>query len=237
MKSAMTKMRNDFKVYKHTSPSGKVYIGITCQEVQKRWKNGKGYDTCLAFARAIKKYGWRNIEHEIVRTDLTKDEACKIERELISQYKSNNPQYGYNITSGGEHYEQGAEALERLSKSLKKYYKEHPEAGARISQSQKGSKHTESQKRKTSESLKKYIAEHPEALESRGKGKRGTHLSEEAKRNLKLINQKKVVCLENGLIFDSLTEASIFLNVGKSALCLHLKKKTKSCGGYHFEYA
>lgn len=35
-------MRN-WIVYKHTSPSGKVYIGITNQPANKRWKNGMGY--------------------------------------------------------------------------------------------------------------------------------------------------------------------------------------------------
>ena len=32
-----------YTVYKHTSPSGKVYIGITCRKPKYRWNNGKGY--------------------------------------------------------------------------------------------------------------------------------------------------------------------------------------------------
>lgn len=28
---------NNFCVYKHTSPSGKCYIGITNQDLEKRW--------------------------------------------------------------------------------------------------------------------------------------------------------------------------------------------------------
>lgn len=28
---------NNYYVYKHTSPSGKCYIGITCQNPEKRW--------------------------------------------------------------------------------------------------------------------------------------------------------------------------------------------------------
>ena len=31
---------NNYYVYKHTFPNNKVYIGITQQEPQKRWKNG-----------------------------------------------------------------------------------------------------------------------------------------------------------------------------------------------------
>ena len=47
-----------YTVYKHVSPKGKVYIGITHKyPAEKRWgKNGYGYKTQRAFARAIKKY-------------------------------------------------------------------------------------------------------------------------------------------------------------------------------------
>lgn len=30
-------------VYKHTTPCGKVYIGITSKTPSQRWQNGKGY--------------------------------------------------------------------------------------------------------------------------------------------------------------------------------------------------
>lgn len=32
-----------WSVYKHTSPSGKVYIGITSRDPTKRWANRWGY--------------------------------------------------------------------------------------------------------------------------------------------------------------------------------------------------
>lgn len=32
-----------YKLYRHTSPSGKVYIGITKTSVYARWMNGRGY--------------------------------------------------------------------------------------------------------------------------------------------------------------------------------------------------
>lgn len=35
-------MVNKWTVYRHTSPSGKVYIGITSQNVERRWNSGKG---------------------------------------------------------------------------------------------------------------------------------------------------------------------------------------------------
>ena len=76
-------MENRFKVYKHTAPSGKIYIGITGQEVNKRWQNGFGYVGNDYFMKAIKKYGWDSIKHEILFDRLTKEEAESKEIELI----------------------------------------------------------------------------------------------------------------------------------------------------------
>lgn len=99
---------NKWCVYKHTSPSGKVYIGITSQGIKKRWgNNGRCYRTQNVFYNAIKKYGWNNFKHEILFSNLSKEEACKKEIQLIKKYKSNcskyyNPTFGYNQTDGGE---------------------------------------------------------------------------------------------------------------------------------------
>lgn len=44
-------------IYEHISPSGKVYIDITSQNVERRWKNGMGYASSPYFFGAIVKYG------------------------------------------------------------------------------------------------------------------------------------------------------------------------------------
>ena len=93
-----------YKVYKHTNNiNGKVYIGITSYRYAKtRWDNGKGYSQQSLFWNAIKKYGWENFNHEVLFTDLTKEEACQKEIELIFFYKSNQREFGYNLAIGGE---------------------------------------------------------------------------------------------------------------------------------------
>ncbi len=54
-------MERKFCVYKHTSPSGKVYIGITCKVPEIRWgTNGYYYRKQTVFYNAIKQYGWEN---------------------------------------------------------------------------------------------------------------------------------------------------------------------------------
>ena len=90
-----------YKVYMHTSPNDKVYIGITMQDVNKRWQNGKAYNHNNYFNSSIKKYGWNNFKHEILLCNLTKEEANILERIVIKYYKSNNIKYGYNIQEGG----------------------------------------------------------------------------------------------------------------------------------------
>lgn len=95
-------MYNNYTVYMHIAPSGKKYIGITRQNPLTRWgHNGVHYKTQI-FYKAIEKYGWDNIKHEILFTNLSKDDACKKEQELIEKYKTKDSRYGYNLNDGGK---------------------------------------------------------------------------------------------------------------------------------------
>lgn len=94
--------RGEYCVYKHTTPTGKVYIGITSKPAEKRWLNGRGYARNEHFWNAIQKYGWGNIKHEILLSGLTETEACEKEQEFIATYGSHDPRKGYNLTTGGE---------------------------------------------------------------------------------------------------------------------------------------
>jgi len=87
-----------FSVYKHTFPNNKVYIGITSQNPQDRWKQYNNDQPKLY--NAIKKYGWDNVQHEVLFTNLTQEEAAQQEIKLIEQYDA--IKNGYNNTKGGE---------------------------------------------------------------------------------------------------------------------------------------
>ncbi len=93
-------MDNNYLVYVHTTPSNKRYVGMTSNDAQVRWKYGYGYENQI-FCEAIKKYGWDKTQHEIVAQNLSKDEAEKMEQKLISEYRTNDCRYGYNLTLGG----------------------------------------------------------------------------------------------------------------------------------------
>lgn len=126
-------MERNYTVYKHTSPSGKVYIGITGQKrVEDRWRNGKGYIK-QKFYRAIKKYGWDNIQHEVLFEGLTKKEAENMEIKLIAEYRSAEREFGYNDSNGGN-------CATTLSEEARK----------KISKTHKGKKLSEATKKKIS---------------------------------------------------------------------------------------
>lgn len=109
----------NYTVYQHKMPNGKRYIGITSLEPNKRWLNGRGYKQNTYLYNAIKKYGWENIEHSIIKTNLTKEEAEQMEKDLISYFHSNEHELGYNWASGGSAYKHSIESREKMSEAHK----------------------------------------------------------------------------------------------------------------------
>ena len=125
-----------FYVYVHTcNANGKRYVGCTTYKPEYRWgRNGEGYKGQL-FGKAVRKYGWSSITHEVFEVD-SEEEMYRKEIELISFYHSNDPEYGYNCSTGGEkgalgckHSEESrkkmSEALKGKSKLFSEEHKRH----------------------------------------------------------------------------------------------------------------
>lgn len=109
-----------YTVYKHTAPNNKVYIGITSQRLNDRWRRGKGYKHCRHFNSAIQKYGWENIKHEVIKDNLTEQEALVMEIEQIKKYKSDTPEFGYNISHGGNYRGKCSEETKKIISAIHK---------------------------------------------------------------------------------------------------------------------
>lgn len=203
-------MEDTYCVYKHTAPNGKVYIGQTKQRPSQRYQRGKGYIKCPYFFNAIEKYGWENFKHEILCDGLTAEEASEIEKEQIQKHKSNDANYGYNLTDGGssefslsdigrKHRSEASKRLwqnenfrqEKIKSMLGKNnpmygIKMSEESRRKMSDSAKGRKHgpmSDVTRKKLSEVRKK-----------QGNFRLGAKLSEETKRKISNGNKgKKVV--------------------------------------------
>ena len=89
----------------HIFPNNKKYIGIAHQDkIQKRWGSGGcGYfnNRQPAIERAIKKYGWDNVQHVILEKNLSREKSKIKETHYISQYNTYGSD-GYNLTPGGD---------------------------------------------------------------------------------------------------------------------------------------
>ena len=89
-----------YVVYRHIFPNGKSYIGITCAKpYHRRWRAGSSYYKQPKVYNAIQKYGWDNIQHEILYSNLSQADANSIEQEMIAKY--NSVENGYNVSIGG----------------------------------------------------------------------------------------------------------------------------------------
>lgn len=183
-------MKN-YTVYMHRFANGKVYIGITCQRPEGRWRNGEGYKGQVVYS-AIRKYGWENVEHIILFSHLTKGQAEEKEIELIATFRSSEKRYGYNVDNGGNC--EGTHSQETRAKIAESNRRRvlSPETGRKISAALKGRKMPESMKKKISESLKGRVFS-AETRKKMGDASRGRTLSEEAKKKISVARTGKSI--------------------------------------------
>lgn len=113
-----------YTVYAHINNiNGKIYIGITSFDMEKRWANGYGYHRNETFHNDIQKYGWDGFFHEIVASNLTEDEALNFEKILIEKTMSYIPKNGYNKSlGGGRCIEHSQTTKSKISKIKKEKY-------------------------------------------------------------------------------------------------------------------
>ena len=150
-----------FSVYKHVNKcNGKIYVGITCREKpSRRWgEGGIRYKSNKHFWNAIEKYGWDNFEHIIIATGLSCEAAQQMEMALIAECKSDQYEYGYNQTKGGESGYKGKNSgtLE-YAREQQRRYREDPDYRQRhIEHMRKLRQDPEYKRKRREKRLKKY---------------------------------------------------------------------------------
>lgn len=203
-------------VYRHVFPNGKSYIGITSQyPFWRRWRGGHGYTGQPKMWHAIQKYGWENVQHEVLSERLTLFEANLIEQEMIAKY--NSVESGYNISSGG-----GGTFGIPCSDETK----------AKIGQANRGKPSSDPMR------LARYSKEH--GAWNKGKCLTGEHYRKVAEER-KLRCNKRIACYhpvthELIKVYDSCVQAAVAVGVSKNVIsrCAHGGRKTSA--GYEWRY-
>lgn len=135
-------------IYKHTSPSGKSYIGLTKNYNRRSRLHRHPSSGCRLFKAAIDKYGWDAFTHEILFSNISLDDANRLETELIIEHNTLAP-HGYNLTNGGTARVISDETRQKMSES-RRGYTPSAEARQKMSESRRGKSrrpHTEESKR------------------------------------------------------------------------------------------
>lgn len=149
---------NTFAVYCHYFPNGKVYVGLSCHcdniEEKRFGHDGCKYKKQPLVYRAIQKYGWNNIQHEVIAKYISRESAVNIEKDLIALYRSNERQYGYNISSGGEEGSYHSEESRKKMSEQRRGKKKSEEHKCKIGEAHRGMKMSEEFCKKMSEIAK-----------------------------------------------------------------------------------
>lgn len=254
---------DNYTVYMHRFPNGKVYIGITSKKPELRWLSGKGYQTQNVY-KAILKYGWENIEHIILLSGLSKEEAERKEVELISMYDSTNPEKGYNIENGGDSTGKHSEATREKISRNKKGWNPSEETRRKMSEAKKG--------KPISEALRKALTGRPgkplsekqkaallaanigrvvseETRKRQSESHKGKKLPEEQRKKISesgKISQRKCKAVRviqfdldgNQIrIWDCMTDITEELGISQPHICSCCKGKRKTTGGFKWRYA
>lgn len=213
-----------YTVYQHIFPNGKRYIGVTRTSVNRRWGyKGYNYKTQIV-GRAIEKYGWDNIDHEIFAICETKEQAEHVERWLVKYYDTTNPEHGYNILPGGDVAVNDAT----------------PEMRYKLGNGNRGRQRTEEEKRKISEGCKRTF-NRPES-----NGCLGKRASEETKAKMRLAHKDDAMPVncytkdgEFVALYRTINEAAQAVQGNTCAIsrcCKHLPRY-KTAKGFVWEYA
>lgn len=105
--------------------NGKQYVGKTLGSIAHRWGQHKAASRrqCITsrLYNAMRKHGIESFIIEPLCSEFTtNEELCRWERELITGFKTNDPQFGYNIEDGGPGGARSDEVRAKLSLTTKR---------------------------------------------------------------------------------------------------------------------
>jgi len=228
-------MRSDFLVYVHTRlDNGEpFYVGKgTIKRIRTSTNRNKHWKGIVA-----KCNGFNSI---IIKSDLTEGDAFQLEKDTITEYRLKKINL-CNYTDGGDGVS-GYRHTNECKLKMSKLAKGRPAHN-------KGSKASDSSKEKMriAKLGKKLSKEHIEKVAA---SKRGKSLSHECRMKISnALTGKKhteetrikmstpVVCLTNGTLYNSMTQAARELGVWSSSITKVCQGILSQTGGFKFSYS
>lgn len=107
--------------------NGKIYIGATTQTIHSRWvqhvySSLNGYKKGL-FNKAIMEFGENNFKVNKIKTCFSEEHLNTSEIYFVEFYNSNNPDFGYNRSTGGKYPFKGVKKTDEERKKQSEYMK------------------------------------------------------------------------------------------------------------------
>lgn len=217
-------------IYKFTNKiNNKRYIGKSIDIEKRRKTHERNSVNCDGyFYNAIRKYGLDNFDFSIIE-ECSKEELNEKEKYWIKYYNSNNSEYGYNITSGGdglndvEAWNKGIswneETKKKLSESQKKRF-ENPEEHEKLSKSHKGQTSSRKGKHLSDETKEKLRQanlgkkQSQETINKRVEKLKGHNTSEETKKKISEAQKGKIIPEEQRIKISNTLKGHIPWNKG-----------------------
>lgn len=211
-------------IYKHTSPSGKSYIGMTSKTPEQRWQNGAGYASDTQIGQAILKYGWDNFSHTIIEKDILSLEDAKDREKYWIQYYDSFRQ-GYNMTEGGDSIDPNSIRKKKvLCYETKEIFESSVEAANYFGVSYTNIGRSCRTGIKTCNKHFVYLEDYYEGWKPKEDGRTVSS------------KRQKVKCKETGQEFSSLREAAKQMNITPSLISRCCNGTLQTTHGYHFYF-
>ena len=242
-------------IYKITNPEGKTYIGLS-KEIEKRWMSHKNlqFQGNELLRESLIKYGRDSHSFEVIEEiDISNLERAKSnsllrkrERYWIKELDTFNN--GLNSNGGGSGCNEHTEESKRLigeanskpkpadfgANRSKDFYTQ--EWKDKISKSTKGRKSP--WEGKVGPNKGKVMSQEQKdkiGKSNKGKSKQGAGGKGKPKPN-EFSNKKPLIHLNTGIIYNSLSEAAIILNLPNAGISMCCNGKRKSTKGHTFKY-
>lgn len=228
-------MSKIWTVYMYCFPNNKRYIGATCQLLSARQgARFQKYKNNTLLWSAIQEFGTESIEQTVLCKAYSEEEASEKEKAYISQYRTCDPDYGYNICNGGEGFKKkplSEKQKEELCIQLKKASEERLKYPVSLETRRKQSLAKLGKKRMP-------MSEETKAKISKANSRE--NMSEETRKRRKLSKIKKVCATEKSsgieLVFDSVEDTARYFSVQSSAVSRWISGERKPRNDYTFKF-